>query len=194
MRAAIYARVSTAEQSNDNQLLELRRYIEARGWTAISEYVDVMSGAKDRRPGLDDLVRDARRRKFDAVIVWKLDRLGRSLRHLVLLMEELQQLGVALVSLGEGLDLSTPAGRLQAGLLAVVASFERERIRERVVSGLQRAKAQGRTLGRPKGAIPIERLATVATLSLTEAAAALGVSRSTLKRWRRGQKSLLSVA
>jgi len=100
-------------------------------------------GANDRRPGLDDLVRDARRRKFDAVVVWKLDRLGRSLRHLVLLMEELQQLGVALVSLGEGLDLSTAAGRLQAGLLAAVAQFERERIRKRVVSGLQRAKAQG---------------------------------------------------
>lgn len=82
------------------------------------EHVDVISGAKDRRPGLDQLVADARRRRFDAVVVWKLDRLGRSLRHLVLLlMEELQQLGIALVSLGEGLDLSTPAGRLQAGLL-----------------------------------------------------------------------------
>src|SRR5215475_721834 len=150
MRAAIYARVSTIDQTVDNQLLELRRYSEARGWTAVNEYVDVMSGAKDRRPGLDELVRDARRRKFDAVIVWKLDRLGRSLRHLVLLMEELQQLGVALVSLGEGLDLSTPAGRLQAGLLAAVAQFERERIRERVVSGLQRAKAQGKRLGRPR--------------------------------------------
>jgi DNA invertase Pin-like site-specific DNA recombinase len=194
MRAAIYARVSTSDQTVDNQLLELRRYIEARGWNAVNEYIDVMSGAKDRRPGLDDLVRDARRRKFDAVIVWKLDRLGRSLRHLVLLMEELQQLGVALVSLGEGLDLSTPAGRLQAGLLAVVASFERERIRERVMSGLQRAKAQGKALGRPKAFIPLDRLATVASLSLTDAAAALGVSRSTLKRWRRGQKSLLSVA
>src|SRR5215468_7801069 len=99
MRAAIYARVSTFDQTVDNQLFDLRRYIEARGWTSINEYVDVISGAKDRRPGLDDLVRDARRRKFDAVVVWKLDRLGRSLRHLVLLMEELQQLGVALVSL-----------------------------------------------------------------------------------------------
>jgi DNA invertase Pin-like site-specific DNA recombinase len=194
MRAAIYARVSTSDQTVANQLLELRRYIDARGWTAVNEYVDVMSGAKDRRPGLDALVRDARRRKFDAVVVWKLDRLGRSLRHLVLLMEELQQLGVALVSLGEGLDLSTPAGRLQAGLLAVVASFERERIRERVMSGLQRAKAQGKALGRPKAAIPIDRLATVASLSLTDAAEALGVSRSTLKRWRRGQKTLASVA
>src|SRR4051812_32790579 len=94
MRAAIYARVSATEQTCDNQLLELRRYIDARGWTSVNEYVDVISGAKDRRPGLDDLVRDARRRKFDAVIVWKLDRLGRSLRHLVLLMEELQQLGI----------------------------------------------------------------------------------------------------
>jgi DNA invertase Pin-like site-specific DNA recombinase len=194
MRVAIYGRISTADQTLDNQLLELRRYVEARAWTKTNEYLDVMSGAKDRRPGLDNLVRDARRRKFDAVIVFKLDRLGRSLRHLVLLMEELQQLGVALVSLGEGLDLSTPAGRLQACLLAAVAQFERERIRERVVSGLQRAKAQGKALGRPKAAIPLDRLATVATLSLTDAAKALGVSRSTLKRWRRGQKSLSAVA
>ena len=150
MKAAIYARVSTFDQTVDNQLLDLRRYLDARGWTPINEYVDVSSGAKDRRPGLDDLVRDARRRKFDAVVVWKLDRLGRSLRHLVLLMEELQGLGVALVSLGEGLDLSTPAGRLQAGLLAAVAQFERERIGERVVAGLQRARTQGKRLGRPR--------------------------------------------
>jgi len=194
MRAAIYARVSTFDQIVDNQLLDLRRYIDSRRWTAIHEYVDVISGAKDRRPGLDDLIHNARRRRFDAVVVWKLDRLGRSLRHLVLLMEELQQLGVALVSLGEGLDLSTPAGRLQAGLLAAVAQFERERIRERVVAGVQRARAQGKALGRPKAAIPVDRLATVASLSLTDAANALGVSRSTMKRWRRGQKSLLSVA
>jgi len=194
MRTAIYARVSTIDQTVDNQLLDLRRYVDARAWTPTREYVDVMSGAKDRRPGLDDLLRAARRRQFDAVVVWKLDRLGRSLRHLVLLMEELQQLGIALVSLGEGLDLSTPAGRLQAGLLAAVAQFERERIRERVVAGLHRARTQGKALGRPKSAIPLDRLATVARLSLTDAANALGVSRSTMKRWRRGQKSLASVA
>ena len=194
MRAAVYVRVSTMDQTVDNQLLDLRRYLDVRGWTSTKEYVDVVSGAKDSRPGLDELVRDARKRRFDAVVVWKLDRLGRSLRHLVLLMQELQQLGVALVSLGEGLDLSTPAGRLQAGLLAAVAQFERERIRERVVAGLQRAKAQGRKLGRPKARIPLDRLATVVSLSLSEAAATLGVSRSTMKRWRRGQKSLLPAA
>jgi len=176
MKSAIYARVSTTEQTCENQLLELRRYIDARGWTTISEYVDVMSGAKDRRPGLDDLVRDARRRKFDAVIVWKLDRLGRSLRHLVLLMEELQQLGIALVSLGERLDLSTPAGRLQAGLLAVVASFERERIRERVVAGLRRARSEGKRLGQPR---VTPALLDIPGGTVRSAAKAWGVSKTT---------------
>jgi DNA invertase Pin-like site-specific DNA recombinase len=103
MRAAIYARVSPAEQTCDNQLLDLRRYIDARGWTSINEYVDVISGAKDRRPGLDDLVRDARRRKFDVVVCWRLDRLGRNLPHLVTLLDDFQALGVAFVSMGEGI-------------------------------------------------------------------------------------------
>jgi DNA invertase Pin-like site-specific DNA recombinase len=180
MRTAIYARVSTTDQTVDNQLLDLRRYVDARGWTPSKEYVDVMSGAKDRRPGLDDLVRDARRRKFDAVIVWKLDRLGRSLRHLVLLMEELQQLGIALVSLGEGLDLSTPAGRLQAGLLAAVAQFERERIRERVVAGLRRARTQGKRLGRPRTR---PALLDVPGGTVRSAAKAWGVSKTTAAKW-----------
>src|SRR5579862_6534768 len=101
MRAAIYARVSTFDQEPENQLVELRRYVAARGWTAV-EYVDRgVSGAKDRRPALDDLVRDAKRRKIDVVVCWRLDRLGRNLRHLVTLIEEFQTLGVAFVSLGE---------------------------------------------------------------------------------------------
>jgi DNA invertase Pin-like site-specific DNA recombinase len=159
------------------------------------EFVDQgVSGTKDRRPALDALLKDAKRRRFDVLVIWKLDRLGRSLRHLVLLMEELQNLGIALVSLGEGLDLSTPAGRLQAGLLAAVAQFERERIRERVLAGLQRARGQGRRLGRPKAAVPLERLVTVNHLGVAAAADALGVSRSTLKRWRRVQKSLSPAA
>ena len=102
MRAAIYARVSTFDQEPENQLQELRRYIAARGWTG-QEYVDRgVSGAKDRRPALDALVSDAKRRKFDVLICWRLDRLGRNLRHLVTTLEELQQLGVVFVSLGEG--------------------------------------------------------------------------------------------
>jgi DNA invertase Pin-like site-specific DNA recombinase len=106
----------------------------------------------------------------------------------------MQALGVAFVSLAEGIDATTPAGKLQLHILAAIAEFERERIRERVVAGLQRARTQGKKLGRPKAILPLDRLATVAHLSLDEAAGALGVSRSTLKRWRRGQKSVSPAA
>src|SRR5438876_9584017 len=103
MRAAIYARVSTFDQEPENQLQELRRYVEARAWTAV-EYVDKgVSGAKDRRAALDRLVADAKRRRFDVLVCWRLDRLGRNLRHLVTLIEELQTLGITFVSLGEGI-------------------------------------------------------------------------------------------
>jgi DNA invertase Pin-like site-specific DNA recombinase len=191
--AAVYARVSTFDQEPENQLAELRRYAQARSW-AIEEYVDRgVSGAKDRRPALDRLVADARRRRFDVVVVWRLDRLGRNLRHLITLLEELQSLGVAFVSLAEGIDATTPAGRLQMHVLGAIAEFERERIRERVLAGLRRAKANGQRLGRPKARVPVERVQTVATLPANHAARALGVSRSTLKRWRRQVQQSLSV-
>jgi putative DNA-invertase from lambdoid prophage Rac len=185
MRAAVYSRVSTVDQQVDNQLLELRRYVDARGWGA-TEYVDIgVSGAKDRRPELDRLVADAKRRRFDVLVCWRLDRLGRNLHHLILLLDELQALGVAFVSLSEGIDATTPAGRLQLHVLGAIAEFERERIRERILAGLQRARTQGRRLGRPKARVPIERLQAVSGRSVDDAARTLGVSRSTLKRWRR---------
>jgi DNA invertase Pin-like site-specific DNA recombinase len=185
MRAAIYARVSTFDQEPENQLQELRRYVEARGWTAV-EYVDRgVSGAKDRRPALDQVVGDAKRRRFDVLVCWRLDRLGRNLKHLVTLIEDLQALGIAFVSLGEGIDCTTPAGKLQLHILAALAEFERGRIRERVLAGLRRARTQGKRLGRPKAAVPVTRVQHVGDLSVHEAAAVLGVSRSTVKRWRR---------
>jgi DNA invertase Pin-like site-specific DNA recombinase len=190
MRCAVYARVSTADQTVDNQLIELRRYTEARGWAA-TEYVDQgVSGAKDRRPALDQLLADAKRRKFDVLVCWRLDRLGRNLRHLVTLFEELQALGIAFVSLGEGIDCTTPAGKLQMHILAALAEFERGRIRERVMAGLQRARAQGKRLGRPRAVVPLERLQRVDGLPVDAAAERLGVSHSTIKRWRRLTKSL----
>src|SRR5215510_13642597 len=144
MRAAVYARVSTVDQEPENQLQETRRYVQARDWTAV-EYVDRgVSGAKDRRPALDDLVRDARRRRFDILVCWRLDRLGRNLKHLITFLDELQALGIAFVSLGEGIDATTPAGRLQMHLLGAIAEFERARIAERVRAGLRRAKAGGK--------------------------------------------------
>jgi DNA invertase Pin-like site-specific DNA recombinase len=151
MKAAIYARVSTTDQTCENQRLELRRYAEARGWTVTREYVDEgVSVAKERRPALDALVKDAKRRRVDVVVCWRLDRLGRNLRHLVTLLDELHGLGIAFVSLGEGIDCTTPAGKLQLHILAALAEFERERIRERVVAGLARVKSNGQRLGRPE--------------------------------------------
>lgn len=193
MKAALYARVSTFDQEPENQLAELRRCAGARGWTA-QEYVDRgVSGAKDRRPALDALLQDARRRRCDVVVCWRLDRLGRNLKHLITLLEELQALGVAFVSLAEGIDATTPAGRLQMHLLAAIAEFERERIRERVLAGLQRARSQGRVLGRPRTRPPMERLQSVSGLPVQVAADRLGVSRSTLKRWRRQVQQSPSV-
>jgi DNA invertase Pin-like site-specific DNA recombinase len=190
MRAASYARVSTFDQEPENQLAEVRRYVSARGWTAV-EYVDKgVSGAKDRRPALDQLLTDARRRRFDVLVCWRLDRLGRNLKHLVTLLEEFQALGVAFVSLNEGIDATTPAGKLQMHILGAIAEFERARIAERVKAGLQRARAQGKRLGRPRQVVSPVRVEAVRDLTVEAAARMLGVSRSTVKRWRRAvQKS-----
>jgi DNA invertase Pin-like site-specific DNA recombinase len=171
------------DQEPENQLGELRRYVEARGWTAV-EYGDRgVSGAKDRRPALDRLLGDARRRRFDVLVCWRLDRLGRNLKHLVTLLEELTALGIAFVSLNEGIDATTPAGKLQMHILGAIAEFERARIAERVRAGLARAKAQGTRLGRPRRRIDSGALAKVAGLPDREAARRLGVPRSTLQRW-----------
>jgi hypothetical protein len=144
MKAAIYARVSTVDQEPENQLQELRRYVEARDWSGV-EYVDHgVSGATERRPALDRLLADARRRRFDVLVCWRLDRLGRNLKHLITLLDDLQALGVAFVSLAEGIDATTPARKLQMHILGAIAEFERERIRERVLAGLQRARTQGK--------------------------------------------------
>ena len=183
MRAALYARVSTQDQEPENQLQELRRYIEARGWTA-QEYTDHgVSGAKDRRPALDRLVKDAKRRRFYVLVCWRLDRLGRNLRHLILLLDDLQAIGVDFVSLAEGIDATTPAGRLQLHILGAIAELERSRVIERVQAGLQRAKRQGRTLGRPRRVLSPRQLTRVEGLSSRAAAKVLGVPRSTLQRY-----------
>lgn len=196
MRAAIYARVSTLDQHVENQLQELRTYCERRGWTP-TEYVDRgVSGAKDRRPALDQLTLDVRRHKVEAVVCWKLDRLGRNLRHLVLLLDDWQQRGVTFVTLGEGIDTSTAAGRLVAGMLGSIAEFERGRLQERIHAGLARARAQGTHIGRRRNAAA-RRLDECRGLSHPAAAKALGVSEATIKRWRRrerGSEPSLSAA
>lgn len=161
LRAGLYARVSTDEQSTENQLLELRRYASSRGWDA-HEYVDQgQSGAKEARPALQRLLADARRRRLDVVVCWRLDRLGRNLRHLIVTLDDLTALGVAFVSLGEGIDATTPAGRLQLHLLGAIAEFERARIAERVRAGLERARRGGKRLGRPNREVPADRVRSV---------------------------------
>ena len=189
MKVGLYARVSTHDQTTENQLIELRAYVAARGWSAV-EYVDHgVSGAKDRRPALDQLVADVRRHRVRAVICWRLDRLGRSLRHLVMLLDDWNSRGVAFVTLGEGIDTSTPAGRLVAGVLGSIAEFERARLQERIRAGLARVRAQGRRLGRKPCSIPDEQFASVAKLSTRQAAQQLGVSHTVVARWRAVNKT-----
>ena len=190
LRAAIYARVSTSEQTVENQRLDLHRFIEARGWDLTKEYLDAgISGSKESRPALDVLLKDARRRRFDVLVVAKLDRLGRSLKHLVGLLDELQVLGIAFVSLGEGIDCTTPAGKLQMHILAAIAEFERGRIIERVRSGMARAKAQGQKFGRPCKRVTEADLDSVSTLSVRNAAAQLGISKSLVAKLRVSTKA-----
>ena len=152
MRVAIYARVSTLNGQNpEMQLAELREYAVRRGWQVTGEYVDEgISGAKESRPALNRLMADAQERRFDAVLVWKIDRFGRSLRHLVNALAELAAYGVAFVSLRDHLDLSTPSGRLMFQIIGAMAEFERALIQERVRSGLRNARARGKRLGRPR--------------------------------------------
>lgn len=163
-RAAIYARVSTtgSGQSPEMQIRELREYCDRRSWTVAGEYVDAgVSGSKEKRPHLDRLMADARRRRFDAVIVYRYDRFARSLRHLVNALEEFRALGIEFVSIHEGVDTSTPNGRLIFGIFASIAEFERELIRDRVRSGLRNARAKGKKLGRPRKVVDAVRVAVL---------------------------------
>ena len=186
-RVALYVRVSTQDQHPDCQLDPLRTYAKARGLEVGGEYVDHgVSGAKARRPALDRMLADARRRRFDAVACVKLDRLGRSLTHLLTLTGELEALGVDLISLDDGLDTSTPAGRLFFAIRGAFAEYERTLIVERTRAGLAAARRRGARLGRP----PVlttesrERLRRlrVSGRSLREIAAVLGVGKDAIAR------------
>jgi DNA invertase Pin-like site-specific DNA recombinase len=183
----VYVRVSRLDQNPDNQIAELRRYVEARGWVAVEFIEHGVSGSRDSRPQLDAMLKQVRRKRFDAVVACKLDRLGRSMRHLVLLLDELRALDVGLVTLGEGLDTTTPAGRMAFGIFAAVAEFERERLRERTLLGLDRARSQGKRLGRPVDSALRGRIAECAGLSVREAAKQAGCSTATVQKVRRLQ-------
>jgi putative DNA-invertase from lambdoid prophage Rac len=152
MRAGLYARVSTHDQQTLGLQTEaMSTYIKDRGWELARRIKDVGSGAKDR-PGRESLLQAARRREVDVVVVWRLDRWGRSLPDLVVTLRELTELGVGFVSLSEALDLTTPTGRAMTGMLAVFTEFEREILRERVRAGIAQARKEGRPHGRPRTA------------------------------------------
>ena len=161
-RVALYARVSTlAAQNPEMQLLELREYATRRGWQVIGEYIDHASGARESRPALNQLMTDARRRKFGVIAVWKIDRFGRSLKHLVNTLADLESLGVAFVSLRDNLDLGTPSGRLMFQIIAAMAEFELALIQERVRAGLRNAKQKGKRLGRPRVIVDAARIVSL---------------------------------
>jgi DNA invertase Pin-like site-specific DNA recombinase len=188
-RVALYARVSTKNNGQDpeTQLIALREYAGHRGMTITDEYVDLgISGAKDRRPELDRLMTDARRRRFDIVLVARFDRFARSTRHLVLALEEFNSLGIDFVSLNESVDTSTPMGKMIFTVIGAVAELERSLIRERVMMGLERAKRQGKKLGRPQKLIDREQVATLQArdLSLRQIALELNVSKDKVARMR----------
>lgn len=187
MKAAIYARVSTVNngQNPEMQTRELREYCERRGWTIHGEYVDAgVSGAKDSRPELNKLIADAHRRQFDSVVVWKFDRFARSVSHLLRALETFQALGIEFVSLTEGVDTSTPAGKMIFTVLGAVAELERSLIRERVKAGMRNAKANGKHVGRPKIVLQGSQIACLRAQGLSWLAVAekLGVGEGTVRR------------
>ena len=186
IRAALYARVSTTGHGQDVglQLDELRQVAAQRGWTA-TDYVDEgVSGSKDRRPALDRMMADARAGKLDVVAVWRFDRFARNTGHLLAAMDEFRALGVSFVSLREQIDTSTPMGKAMFTIVSAISELERDLIRERVVAGVQRAKASGKHCGRPKVAMDLRpALALIREgRGLKDVAAILKVSRATLRR------------
>jgi DNA invertase Pin-like site-specific DNA recombinase len=186
IQVAVYARVSTHNgQDPEMQLRELREYASRRRWVIEKEYIDQgVSGSKESRPALNGLMADAHRRKFDAVLVWKIDRFGRSLKHLVNSLAELGALGVAFVSFGDNLDLSTPSGRLMFQIIGAMAEFERALIQERVRAGLRNAQAKGKRLGRPRVVVDALRIASLRAQgrSWAEIVAEVKVGKGTAQR------------
>lgn len=188
-RVAIYARVSTSDQSTESQLLDLRRYVRERGWLLFNEYCDNgISGTKDSRPALNELMNDAKKRRFDTVLVWRFDRFARSTKHLILALEEFRNLGIDFISYQENIDTSSPLGSAIFTIISAVAQLERDIIAERVKAGLRRAKENGKKLGRPIGSRVTHKHTERAKKlhgegqSLRQIARALGISKSTVQR------------
>jgi DNA invertase Pin-like site-specific DNA recombinase len=183
-RAALYARVSTLDQNCEVQLQDLRRHAGQR-FVLYREYIDVgVSGAQRSRPQLDMLKKDARKRLFDVVLVWKFDRFARSLKHLIESLDEFSSLGIDFVSYTEGVDTTTPSGQLLFHIVGAVAQFERDLIGERVRAGLAHAKAMGKHIGRPRAAVDINSVRGLRSNgeSLRNIAKTLGIPVSRVRR------------
>ncbi len=186
MRVALYARVSTSGQDPEVQLAALRTHAAQRGWEIAAEFVDRgVSGTKDRRPALDRLMQAAWTGHFQAVLVWRFDRFARSVKHLVAALETFRSLRVEFVSLQEQLDTATPLGQAMFTIIGAMAQLERDIIRERVKAGLERAKARGIRLGRPRVPVVAEDLVALRARGLSVGAMArrLRCSRSTVRRY-----------
>jgi len=185
-RVALYARVSTTDQSTDSQLLDLRRFTQERNWHVFREYCDNgISGTKDSRPALNELMNDAKKRRFGVVLVWRFDRFARSTKHLILALEEFRNLGIDFVSYQENIDTSSPLGSAIFTIISAVAQLERDIIAERVKAGLRRAVAAGKRLGRPNGtSLDVEAIYRLRSegLSLMQIAKALNTSKSSVAR------------
>ena len=188
MSVALYARVSTDGQTTENQLQELRKVADRNGWQIIQEFVDHgISGAKgrDQRPAFDEMCKGVIRKEFDLIMSWSVDRLGRSLQHLVTFLDELHSKKVDLFLHRQGIDTTTPAGKMMFQMLGVFAEFERAMIKERINAGLARARAQGKTLGRPKVSLQVEnkiRKLRSTGKGIRKIASELRVGVSTVKR------------
>src|SRR6202140_5593816 len=158
-RAALYMRVSTLDQHPETQLYDLRELAKQRGFQIVHEYTDRLSGAKARRPGLDQMLKDARARQFHVVLVWAGDRIARSVRHFLEVLDELNHLGIEFVSFRENLDTSGALGRAMVVIVSAISELERSLIVERVKSGMRRARLEGRQIGRAR--LDVDRLALV---------------------------------
>ena len=184
MRVGIYARVSTKDQSCEMQMRDLRAYCAARGFTIIREYIDIgQSGAKDSRPQLNELMADARKRKFDSILVWRFDRFARSTKHLLLSLEEFRSLGIQFISYQENVDTTTPLGQALFTIVSAVAQLERDLIRERVSAGVRNARASGKQLGRPRRIVNQSEIVQLRTAgaSLRQIAEKLGIGYGTVR-------------
>ena len=183
-RVAIYCRVSTADQHPETQLYDLREMAKQRGFEIVCEYSDIISGAKSKRPGLDQLMADARRNRFDIVLVAAFDRVARSVRHFLEVLDELNHLGIEFVSLRENIATSGALGKAMVVIIGAIAELERDLIRERVKAGMRRAKLEGRRIGRAPMDVDREQVATdrKSGMSLTQVAKKYRISRASVCR------------